>query len=118
AFTEKRFKDANLDDGDVMVSYDAVNVAITATKADPLATTEPNTVADFLVAIHCQHYVPGASGPIALGPDGNPIDKAMPILQLHADGTVTQKDLAWPTGQPLDPTSTCYPNTEPQRVPR
>lgn len=107
AFTEEHFKDANLDDGEAMVSHDAVRVAIVATKADPLAITEPDTVAAFLVGIRCHNYVPGASGPIAFGLDGNPIDKAIPILQLHADGTVTQKDLAWPTGQPLDPNSTC-----------
>jgi ABC-type branched-subunit amino acid transport system substrate-binding protein len=108
AFTEQRFTDANLDDGEAMLSYDAVRVAISATKADPLAATEPDSVTAFLIGIHCHNYVPGASGPIAFDLDGNPIDKAMPILQLHADGTVTQKDLAWPTGQPLDPNSTCY----------
>lgn len=108
AFIKENFKDANLDDGEAMVSHDAVRVAVFATKSDPLTTTEPDTVAAFLVSIHCHNYVPGASGPIAFDLDGNPIDKAMPILQLHADGTVTQKDLAWPTGQPLDPDSTCY----------
>jgi ABC-type branched-subunit amino acid transport system substrate-binding protein len=108
AFTQKHFKDANLDDGEAMVSHDAVRVAVFATQKDPLATTEPETVANFLVGTRCHNYVPGASGPIAFGSDGNAIDKAMPIMQLHADGTVTQKDLAWPTGQPLDPNSTCY----------
>jgi hypothetical protein len=107
AFTQEHFKDANLDDGQAMVDHDAVQVAVFATQKDPLATTEPDTVANFLVGIRCHNYVPGASGPIAFGSDGNPIDKAIPILQLHADGTVTQKDLAWPTGQPLDPNSTC-----------
>lgn len=108
AFARKNFKDANLDDGEAMVHYDAVQVAVSATHNDPLATTEPETVANFLVGTRCHNTVPGASGPIAFDPDGNPIDKAMPILQINADGTVTQKDLAWPTGQPLDPTSTCY----------
>ena len=107
AFTQKHFKDGNLDDGQAMVGYDAVRVAVFATQKDPLAATEPDTVANFLVGTRCHNYVPGASGPIAFDPDGNPIDKAMPILQLHADGTVTQKDLAWPIGQPLDPNSTC-----------
>ena len=107
AFAGEKFTDANLDDGEAMVSHDAVRVAISATKADPLAATEPDSVAAFLIGIHCHNYVPGASGPIAFDLDGNPIDKAMPILQFHADGTVTQKDLAWPTGQPLDPNSTC-----------
>ncbi|MGH3830576.1 MAG: ABC transporter substrate-binding protein [Pseudonocardiaceae bacterium] len=106
-FNQENFKDANLDDGNAMLSYDAVDVAIAATKSDAVAISDPDTVADFLVSIRCKQYVPGASGPIALGQDGNPIDKAMPILQLHLDGTVTQQDLAWPTGQPLDPNSTC-----------
>jgi ABC-type branched-subunit amino acid transport system substrate-binding protein len=107
AFTKERFKDANLDDGHVMVAHDAVGVAVFATQNDPLATTEPDTVAEFLVGIHCQRSFAGASGPIAFDSNGDPIDKAMPILQLHANGTVTQKDLAWPTGEPLDPNSTC-----------
>lgn len=107
-FAREKFTEANLDDGEAMVTYDAVQVVVSATKEDPLATTEPETVANFLVGTRCHHYVPGASGPIAFDPDGNPIDKAMPILQINADGSVTQKDLAWPTGQPLDPTSTCY----------
>ncbi|MGB6163843.1 MAG: hypothetical protein WCF33_12095 [Pseudonocardiaceae bacterium] len=107
AFARKNFKEANLDDGEAMVTYDAVQVVVSATHNDPLATTEPETVANFLVGTRCHNYVPGASGPIAFDPDGNPIDKAVPILQIHANGTVTQKDLAWPTGQPLDPTSTC-----------
>ncbi|MGH3848374.1 MAG: ABC transporter substrate-binding protein, partial [Pseudonocardiaceae bacterium] len=107
AFTQEHFKDPNLDDGQAMVGYDAVRVAVFATQRDPLATTEPTTVANFLVGTRCHNSVPGASGPIAFDPDGNPIDKAIPILQLHADGTVTQKGLAWPTGQPLDPNSTC-----------
>ncbi|MGH3867911.1 MAG: ABC transporter substrate-binding protein [Pseudonocardiaceae bacterium] len=106
-FTREKFTEANLDDGEAMVTYDAVQVVVSATKEDPLATTEPGTVANFLVGTRCHHYVPGASGPIAFDPNGNPIDKAMPILQINANGTVTQKDLAWPTGQPLDPTSTC-----------
>jgi ABC-type branched-subunit amino acid transport system substrate-binding protein len=107
ALTQQHFTDANLDDGEIMTHYDAALVAILATQKDPLAITEPETVANFLVGTRCHNSVPGASGPIAFDSDGNPIDKAMPILQLHADGTVTQKDLAWPTGQPLDPNSTC-----------
>lgn len=118
AFTKENFKDANLDDGDAMEENDAVHVATAATKADPVATTEPDTVADFLVGIHCQKYVPGASGPITFDSDGNPIDKAMPILQLHANGTVAQQDLVWSTGQPINLNSTCYPNTEPPRIAR
>lgn len=107
AVTRQHFKDANLDDGEAMANYDATQVAVFATRKDPLATTEPETVANFFVGIRCNNSVPGASGPIVFDLDGNPIDKAIPILQLHADGTVTQKDLAWPTGQPLNPASTC-----------
>ena len=104
AFIGKNFEDANLDDGQAMMAHDAVLVAVTATKADPAALTDPDTVAGSFVSFRCQHYVSGVSGLIAFDLDGNPIDKVMPILQLHADGTVTQKDLAWPTGQPLNPT--------------
>jgi ABC-type branched-subunit amino acid transport system substrate-binding protein len=119
-FAQGRFKDANLDDGEAMAGHDAVQVAVFATREDPSATIEPETVANFLVGARCHNYVPGASGPIAFDSNGNPIDKAIPILQLLLDGTVTQKDLVWSTGQPFDPTSTCRTegNVEPSRVTR
>ncbi|MBV9142987.1 MAG: hypothetical protein JO115_19090 [Pseudonocardiales bacterium] len=120
AFIKEHFKDANLDDGVAIVNYDAVQVAVVATKKDPSATIEPDTVANFLVGARCQNYIPGASGPIAFDSDGNPIDKAIPILQLLPDGTVTQKDLVWSTGHPFDPNSTCRTEgtVEPSRATR
>ncbi len=42
AFTGEHFKDANLDDGEAMVHYDAVRVAVVVTKEDHLATSEPD----------------------------------------------------------------------------
>lgn len=120
AFTQEHFKDANLDDGEAMVHYDAVRVVVSATRDNSSAMTELETVANFLVGIRCQNYVPGASGPIAFDSNGNPIDKPMPILQLHADGTVAQKDLVWSSGQPFDPNSTCRTEgtVEPSRITR
>jgi hypothetical protein len=29
----------------------------------------------------------------------------MPIMQLDSSGRVTQTDIAWPTGRPLEPSS-------------
>jgi hypothetical protein len=31
----------------------------------------------------------------------------MPIMRIHVNGSVTQEGFAWPTGVPLDKTTTC-----------
>jgi len=106
AFIRQHFLDANLDDGEAMVGHDAVRVAVSA--STKILWLRPNrTLSQLPRQYSLLNYVPGASGPIAFDSDGNAIDKAIPILQLHADGTVIQKALAWPTGQPLAPASTC-----------
>jgi hypothetical protein len=64
--------------------------------------TEP-----YLRTIALLNTVPGPVGVIAFDSGGNPIDKAMPMLQIQPSGSLTQQDLAWPSGHTLDPKTTC-----------
>lgn len=105
--TSNGFNPGDLADGHAMVNDDAVIAAATAARNDPLATTDPSTVGAYFLYLRCTRTIRGASGDIAFGSDGNPIDKATPIMRIQPDGSVTQEDLVWPTGTPLDPKSTC-----------
>jgi ABC-type branched-subunit amino acid transport system substrate-binding protein len=109
AFTEVflrlGFGSVDLADGHAMISHDAALTAITAIRLDPLATTDPGTLSDSLLGIGCTNAVPGASGVIALRPDGNPVNKVMPILEIRQDGLLEQEGLVWPEGAEPDPGS-------------
>jgi hypothetical protein len=106
-FTGIGFAETDLIDGHAMMSHDAALTAITAARQDTVAITNPSTVGAYFLRFQCTNTIPGASGVIAFDARGNPIDKAMPILQIRSDGSLTQQDLAWPTGRPLDPKTTC-----------
>ncbi len=61
-----------------------------------------------MVELRCRNIVPGASGFIAIGPDGNPINKVMPILEISHSGSVAEKELPQgPSGQINYYTDTC-----------
>src|SRR5260370_35315637 len=59
---------------------------------DPAAIANPGTVAASMVELRCRNIVPGASGFIAIGPDGNPINKGMPILEISPSASVAGKE--------------------------
>ncbi len=103
AFGRNGFAPADLQDGDAAISHDAVLSAATAARLDPVATTNPGTVAASFLRFACRRTIPGASGDIAFDQNGNPVDKAMPIMRVQSDGSVVQQDLAWSTGQAFDP---------------
>ena len=108
AFADNGFPAADLDDGQAMSEHDAVFTAAVATRrAKDVATV--NTVAPFVMQLQCKNPVGGATGYIAFPNTGgsDPVDKAMPIMQIHADGSATQEGLVWPSGTPLDPDTTC-----------
>lgn len=109
AFAEKflkyRFSRDDLTDGHAMMSHDAALTAITTIRDNPQATSDPSTVRDYLLDVRCKHTIPGASGTIALEPNGNPTNKGMPIVQIQPDGSQKQEELAWPLGGPTDPSS-------------
>jgi hypothetical protein len=106
AFGRNGFAPTDLQDGDAAISHDAVLSAATAARLDPVATTNPSTVAASFLRFACRRTIPGASGDIAFDENGNPLDKAMPIMRVQSNGNVIQQDLAWSTGHAFDP-ATC-----------
>ncbi|HEY4459513.1 MAG TPA: amino acid ABC transporter substrate-binding protein [Pseudonocardiaceae bacterium] len=108
AYQDNGFEAADLQEESVFVSYDAVLAAAIATRLDsPLATKDSSTVASAFLGLKCTHYVPGASGDIAFDANGNPIDKAIPMLRIMPDGSTALQQISWPTGVPFNPSSTC-----------
>ncbi len=102
------FLDEPLDDGRAIMGHDAVLTAIEAirrsvTQQEP--TTDPGKVAQLLGQLRGTNAVPGASGWISFDERGNPIEKAIPILELMPDGTVAFVQLTSPSGAPFTPPS-------------
>lgn len=91
------FPQQQLDDGSAIISYDALLVATRAIRSgisqqsnalfDSTALS-PGAVLQQMFRINQAAPVHGASGPTAFDEQGKPIDKPIPILQLHPDGTV------------------------------
>ena len=73
-------------DSDVILTYDAINVLIrgyqiaSSNISTPNAVT-PDNLRNGLAQINSAHPLQGASGSIAFGQDGNPINK--PVFVLH-----------------------------------
>lgn len=108
AYQDNGFETADLQEESVFMSYDAVLAAAIATRLDsPLATKDSSTVASAFLGLKCTHYVPGASGDIAFDGNGNPIDKALPMLQIMPSGSTVLRQVSWPTGAAFNPSSTC-----------
>lgn len=103
AYTDNGFDPADLRNGNVIMTHDAVLAAATAARLDPVAITDPSTVAASFLRYACRQTIPGASGEITFDQAGNPVDKAMPIMLLQPNGVPVQQDLAWSAGQPFDP---------------
>ncbi len=88
--------------------HDAVLAEATAIRLDDRssvdqAVNDPSTVANFVLRLRCGNTVPGASGFIAIDPGSqNPIDKAIPIIRIAADGTNAVQDISWPAGAQID----------------
>lgn len=106
-FYRNGFGSDDLADGHAMISHDAALTAATAIRGDPLAVSDPSTLSGTLIQFHCAHSIPGASGLIELDPDGNPVNKVMPILRIRADGFLQQEGLVWPEGAPHEPLDAC-----------
>lgn len=94
---------ADLNDGYVMMTHDAVLTAATAARRDPDPVHNPMTVADAISEFDCQNPIPGVTGQIAftLASHGDPVDKATAIVQIRQDGSLRVQDLAWSAGRPF-----------------
>ncbi|QUQ63398.1 ABC transporter substrate-binding protein [Kutzneria sp. CA-103260] len=105
AFAANGFAEADLTDGFAIMAHDAALTAATAIRrASDVRSV--NSIAPFVLGLHCQNAVPGASGYLAFH-DGNPVDKVMPIMQIGPDGSTTLNTLVWSDGHPFSAESTC-----------
>ncbi|MDX3245673.1 hypothetical protein [Streptomyces sp. ME18-1-4] len=99
-----------LDDGQLIIAYDAITLAVHGIReATPDGAAVP-PLADVGLQwpqVKGSLRVNGASGWICLDVHGNPYDKAVPIVELHADGGSRFVRIAWPEGKP--PAGECLP---------
>ena len=88
-----------------MSNYDAVKLAAEAARNTSSVTRNLKEVAGTIKhTTTCARPLYGAPGMIAFSPEshGNPINKAMPIMQIDADGKTKQVDLVWSDGVPFN----------------
>lgn len=99
-----------LDDGQLIIGYDALQLAVHGIReAVPEGRSIP-TLADVGLQwpqVKGSLKVAGASGWICLDEHGNPYDKAVPIVRLTPEGDSQFVQLAWPEGKP--PGKDCLP---------
>lgn len=96
------FRSASLDDGAAIIGYDAITTAARAIHPGATVNDLPNLIIQEFNRLHGTTAVPGASGWISLD-NGNPINKAIPILEVRPDGTVTFVQLSSPRSSPCRP---------------
>ncbi|MFG2939728.1 hypothetical protein [Streptomyces sp. NPDC048282] len=99
-----------LEDGQLIIAYDAMRLAVHGIReAVPEGRRVP-TLADVGLQwpqVKGSLRVAGASGWICLDAHGNPYDKAVPIVELRAEGGSRFVTIAWPEGKP--PGAECLP---------
>ncbi|MFJ8112960.1 hypothetical protein [Streptomyces sp. NPDC096132] len=100
----------DLADGQLIVAYDAMTLAVHGIReATPDGASVP-ALADVGLQwpqVKGSLRVSGASGWICLDVHGNPYNKAVPIVELHADGGSRFVRIAWPEGKA--PAKECLP---------
>ncbi|MDX6363773.1 hypothetical protein ACFVYF_31350 [Streptomyces sp. NPDC058274] len=100
-----------LDDGQLIIAYDALRLAVHGIRAATPDGKRIPALAD--VGLQWpqvkgkQLRVNGASGWICLDVHGNPYDKAVPIVELTPEGSSRFVKIAWPEGRP--PETECLP---------
>jgi eukaryotic-like serine/threonine-protein kinase len=91
-------------DGDAILSYDATLAMLTGVNNALTGNKTAITTNDLLLgikAIQGSHAIQGASGQIAFGSDGNPVNKALVILKVVNGGffTLVSVQPCFPKGQ-------------------
>jgi hypothetical protein len=90
--------------GDAAVlGYDAMLTAVTAVRSPTGVNDTPQLVGQAFKRLHGLAAVPGASGWLSFAGTGEAIDKAVPLVALQPDGSVTFVRLASPRGAPCLP---------------
>ncbi|MCX4549052.1 hypothetical protein [Streptomyces sp. NBC_01500] len=100
----------SLADGQAIIAYDGMTTAVTGirkARASSSILPDIDDVGREWSKLQGPLRVEGASGWICLDNYGNPYDKAVPIVELAADGTPHFKELAWPKKNP--PNQECVP---------
>ncbi|MGH8906627.1 MAG: ABC transporter substrate-binding protein [Egibacteraceae bacterium] len=112
------FPDESLDDGGTIMGHDAVVTAVRAIRSAVAGGQDlmidaitPRDVIQALNGLHGTRAVPGASGWISLDV-GDPVNKAIPILELQPDGTVAFLTLSAAGGTPFIPPSSSELETQ------
>ncbi|MFI6144749.1 ABC transporter substrate-binding protein [Streptomyces sp. NPDC051109] len=98
--TPLSFDPADLASGQAMLSHDAAVAAISAARHDEAGLKNPGLETGILHQFYCAQMLPGASGWLSFGADGNPVGKPTPIVQLGPDGTTETVTLTWPSSAP------------------
>ncbi|MEU7556201.1 hypothetical protein AB0B01_28395 [Streptomyces sp. NPDC044571] len=94
------FDPADLASGQAMLTHDAAVAAISAARHDEAGLKNPGLETGILHQFYCAQMLPGASGWLSFGADGNPVGKPAPIVQLNPDGTTKTVTLTWPNSAP------------------
>lgn len=104
------FPTADLANGQAVPTHDAVITAVKAARDTQgkvpiqnqlVANANPESQLNSLMNFRCTTMLGGAGGFVSFGPDGNPVDHPVPIVQLNGDGTVSFVKLTWPEGGPV-----------------
>lgn len=96
------FRGESLDDGSAIIGYDAITTATIAIRPGGTPNDTPDLIIQEFNRLHGPRAVAGASGWISLD-NGNPINKAVPILEARPDGTVIFVQLSSPRRSPRQP---------------
>ena len=100
----------SLDDGQLIIAYDAMQLAVQGIREATADGQEAPALADVgnqWTLVKGSQRVPGASGWICLDNHGNPYDKAVPVVELTPQGTSRFVKIAWPEEKP--PARECLP---------
>lgn len=101
------FPDRDLDDSYAIMGYDAVLTAVTAIRQPDDSVSTPDAVIQEFKRLHGPKAVAGASGWISLAATGDPVEKAVSIMEVVPDGSARFLQLSSPSGTP------CTPGTPP-----
>ncbi|MGW5346949.1 hypothetical protein [Streptomyces sp. HUAS TT3] len=94
------FDPAGLASGQAMLTHDAVVAGLSAARHEGAGVKNPGLLTGILHQFYCAQMLPGASGWLSFGADGNPVGKPIPVVQINADGTTKTAALTWPSSAP------------------
>ncbi|MFI5979884.1 ABC transporter substrate-binding protein [Streptomyces sp. NPDC051555] len=94
------FDPADLANGQAMLTHDATVAAISAARQDSAGLKNPGLETGILHQFYCAQMLPGASGWLSFGVDGNPVGKPAPVVEIQPDGKTKTVSLTWPNSAP------------------